>query len=192
MYSGALRQFRLRLESREPSLAQVEVRTSRNYFTGNLELLAMGLYAAYFPNDKQFVRPLTHRLRGDHHLLPTNTMSVTAMAASVEAISPDKREAVNPLPDIGRSEVCTCGSAPKIPAEQARSNGVEETPAAVTRNPTADVGGRKSLRLLARTPLGKQEHGKSQVVPPLFLFSSFTRPGSGYEMVRGTFEARET
>ena len=94
----------------------------RNYFTGNLELLAMALdYAAYFPQDRQFVRsslgPLADQIvlfYDQHYERDANGRIRLSPSQALETW----QEAVNPLPDVaGLRYVLTRLQSDKSPAQ---------------------------------------------------------------------------
>ncbi len=167
----------------------------RNYFTGNLELLAMGLdYAAYFPNDKQFVRSLLAPLAeaiiiffDQHYERDSDGRLRLSPSQSLETW----QEAVNPLPDVaGLKYVLPRISAEKIPLSKPGQTALKKLLQQLPEIPTADVGGKKVLAPAERT-FGESKNTENPELYAVFPFRLYGAGKPDLEMARSTFEARK-
>ena len=166
----------------------------RNYFTGNLELLAMGLeYAAYFPQDRQFVSSTLGPLADlivlffDQHFERNEAGRIRlSPSQSLETW----QEAVNPLPDVaGLHYVLTRLQSDKIPLSKPAQNALRKLLQQLPEIPTKDSGGKKVLAPAERF-LGTIKNSENPELYAVFPFRLYAVEKPGLEIGRDTFEAR--
>lgn len=167
----------------------------RNYFTGNLELLALGLdYAEYFPQDKQFVRSLLAPLAEsilvffDQHYErdPEGHIRFTP-SQSLETW----QEAVNPTPDIaGLKYVLARIAADKIPLGKAGQNAAKRLTQQLPEIPTKDVAGKKVVAPAERV-FGESKNTENPELYAVFPFRLYGVEKPDLEIGRDTFNARK-
>lgn len=167
----------------------------RNYFTGNLELLAMGLdYAAYFPHDKQFVRSLLAPLAeaiiiffDQHYERDSGGRLRLSPSQSLETW----QEAVNPLPDVaGLRYVLGRLSAEKIPLSKPGQSVLKKLLQQLPEIPTTDVGGKKILAPAERV-FGESKNTENPELYAVFPFRLYGAEKPDVDVARSTFEARK-
>jgi hypothetical protein len=180
-------------EGKTPS--QVENTAIRNHFTGNLEILALGLeYSQYYPQDKQFVRailgPLAdaiilfydqHYERDAHgrlRLYPSQALETWL-------------DATNPLPDVaGLKYVLTRMLAEKIPLSKPAQTAARRLLQQLPDSPLKDVAGKKILAPAERVS-GESKNTENPELSAVFPFRLYGLDKPDIELGRDTFEARK-
>jgi alpha-L-fucosidase 2 len=173
----------------------VENPSIRNYFTGNLELVAMALdYAAYFPQDKQFVRST---------LVPVTEQVLTFFDQHYERdadgrlrMNPSQvlgtwHEATNPLPDLaGLRYILNRVVTEKPPVNKQTQTLAKKLLLQLPEFPTKDVAGKKILAPAERV-FGEAKNTENPELYAVFPFRIYGVEKADVEMGRETFENRK-
>jgi hypothetical protein len=166
----------------------------RNYMTGNLELLAMGLdYAAYFPQDRQFVRSTLGPLADlvvlffDQHYERDGGRIRLSPSQSLETW----QDAVNPLPDVaGLHYVLTRLQSDKIPLSKPAQNALRKMLQQLPEVPVKEIGGRKVFTPAERVS-GESKNVENPELYAVFPFRLYVVDKPEVEIGRNSFEARK-
>ncbi len=166
----------------------------RNYFTGNLELLAMGLeYAAYFPQDRQFVRstlgPLADLIvlfYDQHYERDANGRLRLSPSQALETW----QETVNPLPDVaGLRYVLFRLQADKIPLSKPAQNALRKLLQQLPEIPMKEVAGKKILAPAERV-IGEIKNRENPELYAVFPFRLYAVEKTDLQIGLDTFAAR--